>query len=218
MADLKPKTRGNYYDPPTHIKDVPGVTRRAIETIETYLDEYSGTAEALAEAGLLSLAQFPGMPGQNSVSAELRPRGIEWKGRGTPGHMRVCRQLSGQYRILLTVSADAQARRRGKKEAAEKAADAAAEAVLRHIPAPVRNACGTLVEAYGRYRAKQCLRDSAWLARGDISPSIATQLLRGLQVFDQAAEAREVELRLAVSPMDEASALITRVSGRLDKC
>ncbi|EWS55729.1 MULTISPECIES: hypothetical protein [unclassified Methylibium] len=62
-----------YYVPMPINAGAPGVTwaRHSRRT-----DEYRGTAEALAAAGLLELERFPGMPGQNAVSAAYRPLGV----------------------------------------------------------------------------------------------------------------------------------------------
>lgn len=107
MADrIKPD---RYYDAPSLI-DISGptVTRAAGSGYYWFTDEYRGTLEELARVGLLPIGRFPGQPGQNAVSASLRPRGVATQARGmldrVPGHMHVTRGANGAYLIRLTVS------------------------------------------------------------------------------------------------------------------
>lgn len=77
------------------------------------IDRYHGTAEQLAEAGLLPLDMFPGQPGLPLARVAYRPMGATG-GEGwcyTPGYMEVYRNPSGTFTINLTVSHEEQERR-----------------------------------------------------------------------------------------------------------
>lgn len=207
--DVTRPQRDRYYDAPTVIKEVPGVTRKVRDD---WSDEYRGTAEALAAAGLLPLDRFPGAPGQNQVAAALRPRGaLKAKGdywHWTPGYMRVVRQVDGTFVIRLMVSAAETDRRCRATEARENAANAAAEAVLSQLPGGQRKYLQEIIESHGRTGAEHWFRRPEFLARQGISPNTAALVLRGLEVFDQA----EIERELARSPMRDALAVIARVA------
>lgn len=205
--------RDRYYDAPTTLKPVPGVTRKVCSE---RIDEFTGTAEALAAAGLLPLDRFPGMPGQNMVSAELRPRGVarlkEERVKHVPGHLFVRRQINGQYLVLLAVSRDEQARRRDAREACEKAAEEAREDVLKQVPAHRHK----YLESLDRPSARRYFCDKTWLAKSKIDPATARMVLEDLEIFDEADKAREIELSLRTLPMSCAKALIARVGGACD--
>lgn len=209
MADLLGAKRDRYYDAPTVIKDVPGVTRKVRDD---WSDEYRGTAEALAAAGLLPVDRFPGAPGQNQVSAALRPRGaVLAKGdywNWTPGYMRVVRQVDGTFVIRLMVSASETDRRCRATEAREHAANAAAEAVLQQIPDGVRKLCEASIQISGRHKAESYFRSPEWLAEHGISRATARGMLNGFAVLTEA----EIERELALSPMRDALAAIERVA------
>lgn len=133
MADVTiKKPCGNYYTPPTAIKeDVPGLTTKKGEY---RADFYSGTAQTLVTAGLLTLDMLPGQPGRNVVSAAYRPIGGArvdgelWD--EVPGYMTVTRGASGRVQLYLTVSREEQARRthiREEASASERSTRQAAE-------------------------------------------------------------------------------------------
>lgn len=108
--------RGRYYDPPLSIKAVPGV-ERTFSTSEK--DYYTGSAEALASAGLLPLHLFPGQPGQPSSMVTYRPNGGKYQGRWwkVPGYMSVRQTRNGTFCIALTVDFKEQARRKAEGDA-----------------------------------------------------------------------------------------------------
>jgi hypothetical protein len=202
--------RDRYYDAPTAIRNgTLGVTRIELNLCE---DEYCGTASALAEAGLLPIERFPGMPGQNAVSSVLRPRnavradGERWN--TTPGRMWVCRQLDGGFRVNLVVSYDEQDRRHAAKTARESAAEAAAEAVLKELPAHQRRYLEEVVRCQGTVHcAEQWFRDSEWLALEKIDRRTAVAVLRGLDVFRRA----DIERDLMLRPLKDAADIIDRI-------
>lgn len=126
MADgtLLPDTargpRGRYYDPPTTVKAVDGVSVRKTDRT----DEYSGAAEAFVAMGLLTHDQFPGLPGMPTTSVSYRPRGGKGHCWHQPGYMTVFRKPDGTFRVVLRVRAQEIARRecaRAAKEAARSA-------------------------------------------------------------------------------------------------
>ena len=203
--------RGRYYEPPTAIRLVDGVTR---VPICTQRDEYSGTAEALAAAGLLPLDRFPGMPGQNVVSVALRPFGVGQScTQNAPGRMWVCRRMNGTYRVQLVVAQEEQDRREAEVEARKRASEEAAEAVLQQVSRPMRKFCEALIQVCGgRFVAERCLGDASFLARRGIAPDMAEQALRSLEVFEQAYAAQKIELGLSPASMTDAKALLDRVS------
>lgn len=110
--------KGNYYNPPGPINDVPGiVTKKG----EWECDFYSGTAEALVAAGLLTGDLFPGQPGRNTTSQAYRPAGVKRQHNNqgwhhVPGYMTVTRTASGKFQIRLTVSQEEQARRQAIRD------------------------------------------------------------------------------------------------------
>lgn len=109
---------GNYYTAPINIKSVPNLVTK---TDEARCDVYSGSAEAMIAAGLLSADMFPGQPGRNVASQAYRPSGVERiKGETwtrVPGYLFVARAPSGKFQIRLTVSREEQARRMEKHRA-----------------------------------------------------------------------------------------------------
>ena len=127
MADPATKKargpRGNYYTPPTAIKDVLGLTAKKGEYSD---DFYSGSAEAIVAAGLLSMDLLPGQPGRNAASVAYRPVGgarmndEHW--HEVPGYLHVSRGGSGRFQVLLTLSREERARRAALRE--ERARDA----------------------------------------------------------------------------------------------
>lgn len=178
-------------------------------------DEYCGSASALAAAGLLPIERFPGMPGQNAVSSTLRPRnavradGERWN--TTPGRMWVCRQLNGGFRIHLVVSYDEQDKRHAAKTARESAAEAAAEVVLKELPAHQRRYLEEVVRGQGTVHCvERWFRDPEWLAREQVDRSIAEAVLRGLDVFRRA----DIERNLILRPLNDAAAAIDRARVR----
>jgi hypothetical protein len=203
--------RGRYYDAPTVVKDMPGVTRVPIGICQ---DEYSGEAEALAATGLLPIEMFPGMPGQNTTSAAWRPRGVKFVSTQTPGYLRVVRRMNGTYRIQLTVDDDEQDRRLAEKRSREAAAEQAAEAVLQQLPARLREYCESAIRASGgRYYVKCWFNNPEWLTERAISPAIAKQVLHGIEVIEQAELARNIELNLKPASMADAKAVLARAMG-----
>ena len=69
----KCKKQGRYYDPPTSIVLVPGVTLER----EPWQDIYVGSADDLASSGLLDRKLFPGEQGRPRNAVSLRARGVE---------------------------------------------------------------------------------------------------------------------------------------------
>jgi len=108
MSAVK-KTRGTYYNPPTEIADVPGVTKKQCPLN----DFYSGTLEALVATGLATVDMFPGQPGRGVGGATYRPvgavRGDGW--HTVPGYLSIHRYLDNKFQVRLTVSRDEQERR-----------------------------------------------------------------------------------------------------------
>lgn len=126
MADTLPPElaaihpRGHYYAAPTTIKDVPGL---AVKHGEWRSDFYSGNAEAVISAGVLSAVLLPGQPGRNVTSQAYRPAGGKrldgecWD--DVPGYLRVTRQASGRFQVHLTVSRAEQSRRKAARDATD---------------------------------------------------------------------------------------------------
>lgn len=202
------KRTRNYYEP-TPIKNVPGVTRAALCWAQ---DEFRGTADALAAAGLLPLERFPGMPGQNRGSATLWPssagrlNGRDWS--STPGYMQVFRQLDNRYRVTLVVSLEEQARRRAEEDFRQTAADTAAEAALSSLTKHQRCFLDSTIRSHGRASVEAWLRERLRLAKHSINANFAQEMLAALAVYDEAA----IERRLMLDPMSAAAEVLSRVS------
>ncbi len=93
----------------------PGVRR--LENI--WSDDYVGTAEALAAAGLISLDQLPGQPGMRKTIVTVLPDGSvptgpsKTKGPGVndPGAKRIMRASKATYLVSVLVESHERARR-----------------------------------------------------------------------------------------------------------
>ena len=128
--------RGTYYNPPTVIKDVAGVTKK--QCMST--DFYSGTLEALVATGLATVDMFPGQPGRGGGDASYRPIGadrVDGSWFKVPGYMSIHRYLDNKFQVRFTVSRDEQERRAAAKRAGKK--DEREEGKWRPSP-PVANA------------------------------------------------------------------------------
>jgi hypothetical protein len=213
----RPK-RGEYYDAPTAITVIDGVT---VTPNGLWRDAYRGTAQDLAACGLLALDQFPGMPGRNCVSVTLRPkdaRPVEGQAWFTvPGFMFVTRVPSGHYRILLTVDKDEHERRMAEanrmdeeKAARELEAAAAAEEIVRVVPRCLREICESL-DHYGRVRAQRELRDPAYLVQKNICPDMAKGLLSACELYNLA----DIERRMIKCPMQYYSDLANKFIAKI---
>lgn len=214
MADCNTTSRRRYLPPPTVIKEVPGVvrTRHGLRA-----DSFVGTAESLTAAGLLPSDKFPGQPGMPVSRATFRPIGFHAKGNcgwsGAPGYMEVFRRPDGKFRIVMTVSTEEQEARRAihreqraAQEALNKSAEAAAEAVLAQLSSVQREYVENIVRHSGLRRAKDYFRDLAHLAKSTSERETARSVLSGLEIYVEA----DIERRLVLHPMTEATALIAR--------
>lgn len=108
--------RGTYYNPPTVIKDVAGVTKK--QCMST--DFYSGTLEALVATGLATVDMFPGQPGRGGGDASYRPIGadrVDGSWFKVPGYMSIHRYPDNKFQVRLTVSRDEQERRQAAESA-----------------------------------------------------------------------------------------------------
>jgi len=93
----------------------------------TWFDEYIGTAEALASAGLVRIDQLPGQPGMRKVRVTILPDGSLPSGGPTannrqarlPGARWIERASASSYRVNIVVTEDEKARRRKADEVAE---------------------------------------------------------------------------------------------------
>ena len=122
--------------------------------------------------------------------------------------MWVCRQPNGQYRVQLTVARAEQIRRTIEREARKAASERAAEDILQQLTPPLRRLCSEFIERCGRRGAEQSFRDPLFLAAHKIDPKVATEILNGLEVFDQAV----VERRLARHSLQQARSILDRFS------
>jgi hypothetical protein len=93
----------------------PGVLRQE----NTWTDDYVGTADALAAAGLILLEQLPGQPGMRKVIVTILPDGSLPKGRSSakfhedkePGTKQITRASKTTFRVAVFVEADEKLRR-----------------------------------------------------------------------------------------------------------
>lgn len=208
----KPK-RDRYYTPNPIDAAAPGVT---CQPINHWQDEYRGTAEALAAAGLLPLDRFPGMPGQNKVSAAFKPaRGPRQEGeraRDVPGHLEVFRRMDGLYRAVLVVDREERARRQAERAAELAARDAAEEAVLSELPRSLRTYLNDSIRACGgAYFVHHWFNDPMWLSQQDVTPKARVQVLSGLEMMRLA----KIEREMVVSSLGLAKAVLARFGDRV---
>lgn len=113
-------SRSQTYVPSTTIRTVPGVERSE----HPFFDEYSGTLEALVQAGIAEAHMFPGQPGRPNSSATYRPAGCTpnaqscWR---TPGYLTIHRAgHTGRFRARLTIATDEQEARLSSEEKARR--------------------------------------------------------------------------------------------------
>lgn len=188
--------RARTYPPSDRILDVPGV---ALVRQGDMCDEYNGTAEQLAAAGLLPLELFPGRPGQNAVSATYRPEGCRpAKGERLwcfPGTVNVSRRLDGTYRLVRYVEHAERERRRAECDERERQAKAAADAVLAPMVPSLREYCEkALRDCGGPTRVKAFFTDPAWLAKTAVTETARRDVLSAIELFELAAIERELVL------------------------
>lgn len=108
----------------------------------TWFDEYVGSADALAAAGLVRLDQLSGMPGMRKVRVAILPDGALQTGAHTanhraarlPGARWIERASASSYRVNVVVTEDERQRRR----AAEEIAKSAWLRQVRALPRPAR--------------------------------------------------------------------------------
>lgn len=81
-----------------------------------WYDEYIGTGEALATAGLIRFDQLPGQPGMGKVAVTVSPDGtIARQGSQAvrkPGSKKISRIGKGRYKLHMLIPGDQQERRR----------------------------------------------------------------------------------------------------------
>jgi len=103
---------GREHPEPESESFAPGVRR--LENI--WSDDYAGTAEALAAAGLIRLDQLPGQPGMRKAIVTLLPDGSVPTGATAasiddPGAKRITRMSQTTYQVSVLVEAWERARR-----------------------------------------------------------------------------------------------------------
>lgn len=199
-----------YYRPTPINRNAPGVTWRQLDE---RTDEYRGTAEALAAAGVLQLECFPGMPGQAVVSGAYHPIGADYDRWPTdaPGYQQVHRLPSGGYRVVRNVERDERDRRLADARAVEAGRRAAQERVLDELPQGLRSWLNGLVDTLGgRREVRKIFCDAAWLAKIGINAVDRRRVLAGLEVFELA----DVEFEMVGHSLGDARAVLARVAGR----
>jgi hypothetical protein len=95
----------------------------------TFVDVYIGSAEALADAGLVRVDQLPGKPGMRKVHVTIFPDGTLSTGAHTanhrearaPGARRIVRVSASSYQVHIVVTEDENKRRRAANEIAQSA-------------------------------------------------------------------------------------------------
>ena len=120
------REKARFYEPPVAVKSVAGLVREDFGDTSVF----TGSHEAIAEAGLLPtwmLPGQPGQPGQPATSVALRPFGerSEEYVHFEPGYMQVFRRPNGMFRIVLNVSREERVRRRAEREQRKLDAEAA---------------------------------------------------------------------------------------------
>ena len=124
-----------YWCVPASIQ-APGVQGRGSSCV----DEYIGTAEALSDAGLVRMDQFPGQPGMRKVRVTIFPDGTIPTGAPTanhrqkylPGAKEIERESKTTFKVTVRISEDEKARR----DEAEKHAKDDYEARMHSLPRP----------------------------------------------------------------------------------
>lgn len=116
---------------------------RGVTKTESYDDEYRGTAQALADAGLMRQGNFPGQPGMRKSRVYIAPDGEPWIGKSSgwipekfksPGSKLVERTGRTTYLIRLYVSDEKRAARMN----IERERDTLAIAAFNSLPRPAR--------------------------------------------------------------------------------
>lgn len=211
-TDTATPKRDRYYTPNPIDAAAPGVARREFNY---WQDEYRGTAAALAAAGLLPIDRFPGMPGQNVVSATFRPlREQREPGEGVrdvPGHLTVFRQLDGTYRAIRTIERQERVRRRAEQVAQEAKRDAVYEAVLSELPRSYRVRLDAALEQVGGYRIGELFNDEAWLASNRVSEECRMQILSACDMLEIA----RIESRIVGHDLAAAKETLARFGDRV---
>lgn len=182
------KGQRHFYDPPTTIREVPGVVKRCGDDES---DTYTGSAEALATTGLLSVHMLPGQPGRAATMATYRAR-VELPGVRawlTPGHMTINRTTAGLFRVRLIVSIEEQDRRRAASTAAKREREARRAEEVRHMEAQ-------------RHEQRQALERKGDLIGSDPEVQRAAKHLASVTIAAEArisAQERRGHLRLVWS-------------------
>lgn len=105
---------GREYDEKRLEDFAPGV-RKSSEI--WWCDEYIGTGDALASAGLISFDKLPGQPGMGKVSVAIfpdgtiSPSGCSRKETHQPGAKQIARAGNDRYRLRIVAPEDEQSRR-----------------------------------------------------------------------------------------------------------
>lgn len=158
-SETRGKRPRRFYTPGPWVQEAPGVKR----TVREHgCDLYTGTAEALAAAGLLPRHLFPGQPGVGRTSASYWPEGSSGTGWRCSGHLQVRRRPDEQFSIELVVPEHERERRATIRQELERQRalenEARRQAVL-PVPMDAERASRRLLEFIGREMG------SAWLRR-----------------------------------------------------
>ena len=94
---------------------------------QIWFDEYIGSAQALADAGLVQFGQLPGQPGMRKTRVTILPDGTPSAGSRTsnqregraPGARWIERASASTYRVSIVVTKDEEERRRSADEVKE---------------------------------------------------------------------------------------------------
>lgn len=203
------RRKGRYYEPPVVIKEVAGLAREEVGNTSVFI----GSAEEIAEAGLLPRWMLPGQPGQPSTSVALRPTGErseEWI-HFEPGYMQVFRRPNGQFRIVLNVDREERSKRQAARDQRKRDAEAAGAALLAELPDSLVSYCREAMRVSGgRHSVERWFNNAEWVAKAGFTSKAREQVLGALQVFGLV----EIEQRLAESPMDQARLFIQRIATR----
>jgi hypothetical protein len=114
----------------------PGVRKRGWCSF----DEYSGTAEALAAAGLVRTDQLPGQPGMRKTLVSIFPDGTMPSGAPTVRHKEVYapggKHIARVSKITYVVSVYLAEDEKSKREEEQRREDSEWEARMRALPRP----------------------------------------------------------------------------------
>jgi hypothetical protein len=123
---------------PQYLPHAPGVKKYEY----TWFDEYVGSADALAAAGLVRVDQLPGKPGMRKVRVTIFPDGTLPTGAPTanhraarePGARCIERASASTYRVQVSVTKE----ERERRQALNKVAEDAWLRRIRALPRPAR--------------------------------------------------------------------------------